>query len=135
MQDSGTPSNLQRDIVPGPLSRLGLNTRTIYGTQGKKHICDIMDHGSIYTTTGHHMRYLTEAQNLETAIHQQLPRLIPVYQTFLDRPHMAIHDRKETIYRRNYGSPSTSKIERLVYFGRPDGHGDQREMFFRYKNI
>ena len=46
-----------------------------------------------------------------TAIHQQLPRLIPVYHPFMDLPHITIHIIKESIYRRNYRAPSTTEIE------------------------
>ena len=66
---------------------------------------------------------------------QQLPSLIPVYHPFLDLPHMQIHAIKEPIYRRNHGSPSTAKIERLVYYGGPDGNGDRRETFGRAKHM
>ena len=57
--------NIQRDIVAAPLSLLGLNNGNLYGTQGKKHIHALMDHGYIINTTGHHLRDLTESHKLE----------------------------------------------------------------------
>ena len=69
------------------------------------------------------------------ALRQQLPSLIPVYHPFMDLPHMEIHARKEPIFRRNYGSPYTARIEWIVYYGRHDGNGDQRESFGRAKHM
>ena len=65
LQASGLPSDIQIDIVSVPLSQLGLNNRSIYGTQGKKHICEILDHGSSYTTTVNHLQDMIESQNLD----------------------------------------------------------------------
>ena len=51
--------------MAGPLSLLGLNNGTLYGTQGRKHICGLMDHGYIRNTTCHHLRDLIESHNPE----------------------------------------------------------------------
>ena len=65
LKASDLPSNRQRYIISKPLSQLGLNNGTIYGIQGKKNICDLMDHGSRYTTTGHHLQYMIEAHKMD----------------------------------------------------------------------
>ena len=65
LQASGLPSNLQRDILSGPLSGLGLNNRTIDETQGKKHLCALMDHRIRYTTKYHHLRDLMDTHNIK----------------------------------------------------------------------
>ena len=64
LQASDTPSNIKRDILSGPQSLLVLSNGTINGTQGKKHGCNLMDHGGSNTTTGHHLRYMIDAHKL-----------------------------------------------------------------------
>ena len=65
LQAPGLPNNIQRYVVSGPLSQIGLNNGTIYGAQGKNSFCAIMDHIGITTNTGHHMRDLIDYHNLE----------------------------------------------------------------------
>ena len=65
MQASGFPKNIQRDIVAGNVYLLGLNKGAIYGTQGRKHICYLMDHGSIQNNACHQLIDLIEPHNLE----------------------------------------------------------------------
>ena len=59
------PSNMQRDIVSGPLSSLGLNNRTIFGTQGLKHIMAIMNFDKTDSVTGKQLRASLESTKLE----------------------------------------------------------------------
>ena len=65
LQSSGLPRNLQRYIGDDPISLLGLSNGTLYGTQGKNHIQDLMDHGYSNNTTGHNLRDLIKAHTLE----------------------------------------------------------------------
>ena len=55
LKASGLPSNLQIYLVAGPQSFPGLNNGNIYGTQGRKHIYALMDHGYSKNTTGNHL--------------------------------------------------------------------------------
>ena len=64
LKASDLPSNRQRYIISKPLSQLGLNNGTIYGTQGKRHIYDLTDHESSYTTTGNHLRDMIESHKI-----------------------------------------------------------------------
>ena len=64
LQASGLPSNTKRDIVSGPPSLIGLKNGSLYGTQGSKHIPDLMNIGNIKCITGQHLRDLIEAHKL-----------------------------------------------------------------------
>ena len=65
IQESGLLRNPQIDIVEYPLSVLRINNRTLYGTQGKRHIHALMYHVFSNNTTGNHFRDLIEAHKLE----------------------------------------------------------------------
>ena len=65
LKASGLPSNMQRYIVAGPLSSLGLNNRKIYGTQVLKHIMALMNFGKTDSITEKQLRASLESTNME----------------------------------------------------------------------
>eukprot|EP00957_Ditylum_brightwellii_P008225 622080-Ditylum_brightwellii.AAC.1 len=62
---AGMPSNFPRAVISGPLEDLGLDSPTLYGTNGIKKVRTIMDHGDAETITGQHMRAELESHKLE----------------------------------------------------------------------
>ena len=56
---------MQIDIVAGPIASLVLNNRTIYGTQGLKHIMSLMNFGKTDSITGKKLRASLESTKLE----------------------------------------------------------------------
>lgn len=62
---SGFPYNFQRDIVAAPMSLLGMNSRSLYGTNGEKHIRALTNFETNNSITGHHIRDGFEAHKLE----------------------------------------------------------------------
>ena len=62
---AGFPYNFQRDIVAAPMSLLGMNSRSLYGTNGEKHIRALTNFGTNNSITGHHIRDGIEAHKLE----------------------------------------------------------------------
>ena len=65
LKASGFPPNAQIDIVAGPSSLLILKNRSLYGTQGSKHILVLMNLGKSDCITGQHLRDSIEAHKLE----------------------------------------------------------------------
>ena len=65
LQESGIPSNIQRDIVAGPLASLRLNNRKIYGNQGLKQIMALLNFGKTDSITGKQLRASPESTKLE----------------------------------------------------------------------
>ena len=65
LEASELPYNLQRDIVGIPSSHLGIKNGKLYVTQGRKHICALINFGDLDDITGKHIRGTIEAQKLE----------------------------------------------------------------------
>ena len=56
---------MQMDIATGPLSSLGINNGTIYGTQGLKQIMAPMNFGKTDSITGKQLLASLESTKLE----------------------------------------------------------------------
>ena len=65
LQVSGLKSNTQRYIVSAPSSLLGIKHGSLYGTQGSKHIMDLMNLGNSDCITGQHLRDSIEAYKID----------------------------------------------------------------------
>ena len=65
LQASGLSYSFQIDIFVVPSSHIDINNGKLYFTQGRKHICDLINFGDSYDITGKHIRESTEEHKLE----------------------------------------------------------------------
>lgn len=64
-KSSGLLSNTSKPVLQGNADHLGLGDGSLYGTQGRKHVCALVNHGKSNSITGHHIRDLIEGHKLE----------------------------------------------------------------------
>ena len=65
LQISGVASSLPRDILNGTLEQMVMDGKSLYETQGTKHIIILMDHDEAATITGKQLIAIEEIKKME----------------------------------------------------------------------
>ena len=68
LQSSGNPINIQRNLAKWPKTLLGLNNGSLFVTQGKKHLYDIIIESRADYITVHHIRDEIESRKIELGL-------------------------------------------------------------------